>query len=621
MKIRLRKVFIPLIAVALSAPLSVSPVSAASGPVFENLGKPVRLPLPVQFVTTDAQNRSIAWGSLLDDERRALVGVRLNNGELVTVDLVKYGKSNANLFFKRDENTIFIYSGNPGRFFKYEVAQNKLTPLGEPSQASYWMNTSGAIAPDGKIYVGTYPKNGVSVLDPATGAVEHFTVVDDPQQSYVINPAVADDGILYLPVGLHRAELWSYNPKTREKKQILPAALRKSSGGTAKIWTGTDGQVYGQVGGETFLCQPDKIVPGQTKDERPKAQPAIFNGKAVREIDGDGRLVFIDQATQQPSYLQTSFVSRSITLFSIGDELNGKIYGSSLKPGHVFGFDTKTGKTEQLGLLTGGRIQVYDFLAHNGGLFMGSYTGSYYDFYNPSQPRSATNPRRIGRAGQQQERPLHLVLGADGMIYSPNMPVKGQLGGALTRIDPKTFALKTWRNVVPKQSLMSVAAVPETGEVFLTSSIAGGSSAIPTEKEAVVALWNTKTEQIAYTAKPIAGATSYGEAVRARTGIIYGFAKNQYYAFDPVKRQTVFTGQLPSAALGVLLADAPAGPAGLIYGVNREDGSIFAINPADHSLKVLAKDQSLVRTHAISVTADGVLYYTDGANLMRTKLP
>ena len=596
------------------------PVPAAPQYTFENLGRPVSLPLPIEFITTDARNRSIAWGSLVDDERRALVGVRADSGELVTVDLAKYGKSNANLFFKRDENTIFIYSGNPGRFFKYEVAQNKLTPLGEPSQATYWMVSSGAVAPDGKIYVGTYPKNGVSVLDPATGAVEHFNVVDNPQQSYVINPAVADDGTVYLPVGLNRAELYSYNPKTKEKKQILPASMRKSTGGTAKIWTGTDGQVYGQLGGENFLAQPDKIVLGQTKDERPETKPALYNGKLVREIDGEGRLVLIDQANNSASYVPTKFTSRTITLYSIGDELNGKIYGSSLKPGHVFAFDIKTGKTEQLGLLTGGRIQVYDFLAHNGGLFMSSYTGSYYDYYNPSQPRSENNPRRIGRAGQQQERPIQLVLGPDGMIYSPNMPVKGQLGGALTRIDPKTFALKSWRNVVPKQSLMAVAPVPETGELLLTSSIAGGSSAIPTEKEAVVALWDPKTEKVVYTATPIAGATSYNKATRARTGIIYGFAKNQYFAFDPVKRQTVFTGQLPSASLGVLLGDEPVGPNGLIYGVNREDGSIFSIDPANHSLKVLTKDQSLVRTHAIYVSRDGALYYTDGATLMRCKL-
>jgi hypothetical protein len=55
--------------------------------------------------------------------------------------------------------------------------------------------------------------------------------------------------------------------------------------------------------------------------------------------------------------------------------------------------------------------------------------------------------------------------------------------------------------------------------------------------------------------------------------------------------------------------------------VNRDNGAIFAINPADHSLKIIGQDKTLQNTHSISVTRSGVLYYTDGATLMRCKLP
>lgn len=599
---------------------TTAPVAAATKYVFENLGKPVRLALPIEFVTTDSQNRSVAWGSLVDDERRALVGVRAESGELVTVDLTSYGKSNTNLLFKRDENTIFIYAGNPGRFFKYEIAANKLTPLGEASQATYWMTGSYAIAPSGKIYVGTYPGTGVAVLDPATDKTEYFQLSSDKQQAYVIHPTAADDGMIYLPVGLHHSELYSYNPATGEKKQILPASMQKSSGATCTVWTADDGQVYGRLGDQTFLCRPDGITLGLNKPERAEPPQNQLGGKTFSAIDGEGRLVVVDQASKKESFVPTSFETRAITLYSIGDEHKGKIYGSSLKPGHTFSYDLQTGKMENLGLISGGRIQVYDFLSHGDGLFLSSYVGSHYDFYNPSLPRSETNPRRIGRAGQQQERPVQLVLGTDGMIYSPNFPVKGQLGGALTRIDPKTFALKTWRNIIPRQSLSSVVPVPQTGELFLTSSVGGGSSAIPTEKEAFVALWDPKTEKETFRAQPIPGTRTYSKAVGARNGMIYGFAGNEYYAFDPVKRTTIFTGKIAGDSASILLADEPVGANGLIYGVERETGSIFAINPADHSLKILTKDKSLVRTHAIYVTADGVLYYTDGASLMRCRL-
>jgi outer membrane protein assembly factor BamB len=601
-------------------PLISSCDAAATPLVFENLGQPVRLPTAIQFVTKDAQNRYIAWGSVLDDERRALVGVRAESGELVTVDLSSFGKSNANLLFKQNENTIVIYAGNPGRFFKYEIASDKLTPLGEVSKATYWMGAGFAVAPNGKIYVGTYPGAGVSVFDPATETVEHWTMTSDPKQAYVIIPAAADDGAVYFPVGLHHPELWSYSPATGQKKQILPASLQKGSG-TCRVWTADDGQVYGQKGSTTFLCKPDGVVIGPAKGPREEVADIRIGDQFAREIDGQGRLVLEDKTTKKKKYVPTKYQSRAITLYSIGDELSGKIYGSSLKPGHTFSYDTATGQTHDLGVITGGRIQVYDQLAHGGGLFLSSYVGSYYDYYVPSQPLSETNPRRIGRAGQGQERPLQMIVGPDGEIYSSNMPTKGELGGALTRIDPQTFALKTWRNIIPSQSIMSLAPVPELNALFLTSSIAGGTSSIITEKEAFVALWDIKSEKIVFKTQPIAGAKTYSQAVRTRNGIIYGFADEKYYAFDPAQLKVVFTSALPEAKRTPLLADAPVGEAGLIYGVNRDNGAIFAINPADHSLKIIGQDKTLQNTHSISVTRSGVLYYTDGATLMRCKLP
>ncbi len=616
-----RKLFFWLsVLTALPLPLISGCAANAAPLVFENLGQPVRLPTEIQFVTKDAQNRFIAWGSVLDDERRALVGVRAESGELVLVDLTKFGKSNANLLFKQNENTIIVYTGNPGRFFKYEIASDKLTPLGEVSKATYWMGAGYAVAPNGKIYVGTYPDAGVSVFDPASEKVEHWSMTTDPNQAYVIIPAAADDGTIYFPVGLHHPELWSYSPATQQRKQILPASLQKGSG-TCRVWLADDGQVYGNKGDATFLCKPDGVVIGPARGPREKVTDTKIGGKIAREIDGKGQLVLEDETSKKPTFVPTKYQSRAITIFSIGDELNGKIYGSSIKPGNAFSYDIKSGQTQDLGVITGGRIQIYDQLAHGDGLFLSSYVGSYYDYFVPSKPLSETNPRRIGRAGQGQERALQLIAGPDGQIYSSNMPTKGELGGALTRIDPKTFALKTWRNIIAKQSIMSVAPVPESNALFLTSSISGGTSSVMTEKEAFVALWDIASEKIVFLTQPIPGAKTYWKAVRARNGIIYGFADERYYAFDPAQRKVVFTGALPDAKRAPLLADEPIGDAGLIYGVNRDNGAIFAINPADHSLKIIGQDKTLQGTHAISVTKAGVLYYTDGATLMRCKLP
>src|SRR5690606_40982403 len=59
---------------------------------FEELGQPIRVPLAMEFVTRDEISGPIAWGAFTDAERNALVGVHMEDGRLIEVELAKYGK-------------------------------------------------------------------------------------------------------------------------------------------------------------------------------------------------------------------------------------------------------------------------------------------------------------------------------------------------------------------------------------------------------------------------------------------------------------------------------------------------------------------------------------------------
>jgi hypothetical protein len=121
-------------------------------------------------------------------------------------------------------------------------------------------------------------------------------------------------------------------------------------------------------------------------------------------------------------------------------------------------------------------------------------------------------------------------------------------------------------------------------------------------------------------AQPLPGTKAYGAVVRAGTGTIYGVAANRYYAYDPIARKTLLTGPLPVKSLHFPeLADEPVGPRGLIYGLG--DDAVFAIHPADHSVKVVARDAALKGAHGFCITRTGMLYFGSGSHLMRCKLP
>src|SRR5262249_40379544 len=86
------------------------------------------------------------------------------------------------------------------------------------------------------------------------------------------------------------------------------------------------------------------------------------------------------------------------------------------------------------------------------------------------------------------------------------------------------------------------------------------------------------------------------------------------------KRQTIMTGDLPVKSLHFPdLADTPVGERGLLYGLG--DDAVFAIDHADHSVKLLGRSPALTTAHGFCVTRGGDLYFGAGARLKQAKLP
>jgi len=600
--------------------LAAVATSWLTGVTVEDLGEPARVrTLALRHITRDPDGHDIAWAAYEAEDKHAIVGVRLDNGDVIWLETTRFGRSHIQTTKAADGN-LYAYTGNPGRFLKYDAVKRELVTLGVPAKpASYWIGS--AVGPDGRFYVGTYPQTALVRCDPRTGKVDSLgRLSDDPKECYIIHPAISDDNVVYCPVGLHHRELWAVDAVTGEKKQILPAGLTKAQGAPS-VWVADDGQVYGRAGGTTFLCRRDGITVGKPKPPRRPPNPLQTGDKVISNIGEDGRIKITDTTAKAVSFLQTRFEGSPRQIFSVGCERDGCIYGGTVFPAFSFRYDPRTGDMTNFGILTRGPIQVYDVVNHSKGLFLSSYMNASVDFFDPSKPiRKPDNPRHVVTL-PGQERPVQLTLGPDGMIYTGTFPSKGRLGGALLRVNPDDFSHKTWTNVITNQSLHRLASLPQTGELLITTSISGGSSAIPTEKEACIFLWNCKQEKAVFTAQPLPGTKTYGAVVRAANGLVYGLGSgNKFYVFDPVARKTVFTGVLPVKGLHYPeLADEPFGPRGLIYGLGED--AIIAIDPTDHSVKVVARDPSLKRTHGFCIARDEMLYFSSGSRLMRCRLP
>jgi len=587
---------------------------------FENLGVPVTIrELSFRFVSQHPDGGHIAWSHYQGDDRRAVVGVRTDTGVTTWVDVGRYGSTNIR-YTATDEGQVYIYTGKPGHFLRHDPTSGETTDLGVPGKpASYWMHD--ATGPDGVWYVGTYPRTYLMACDLKTGEIRNLgKMAEDGRERYITRVAVSDDNVIYCAVGLHHRELWAYDARSGEKHQILPDEMTEPQGAPS-VWTGTDGKVYGRAGSTRFQCRPDGIVVGETLAERRDPDAFRAGEYAVGAIDNQGKLRLTNTETKEASFVQTDYEGRAVNIYSVACEREGKVYGGTVFPGKPFSCDTQTGELSYLGDLAPGAIQIYDIIDHPKGLFLASYMGCKLDVYDPDSPiERGVNPHRITSSIKGHERPNQWEKGPDGKLYFGTYPAKGRLGGALVQVDPETLTFKTWPNIVTDQSIPYLTAIPETGELLGCATVGGGSSAVPSQKEACVFLWDIETEKVVWTCKPIEGARTYLRAIRTPDGLVYGVVPEGFWVIDPEKRQVVATGELPVKTLRFpVLADAPVGPRGLIVGLG--DDAVFAIDPADNSATVLGRHESIARAHGFCVSRDGALYYGSGANLWRCELP
>ncbi|MCC7490930.1 MAG: hypothetical protein IT204_01205 [Fimbriimonadaceae bacterium] len=586
----------------------------------ESLGFPVAQRAVALETLTHEGPRAVAWGQVKGDAVRGLVGIGVPDGETRVVNVRALGNSNLALA-QAPAGWLALYCGIPGRFVKVDPRSGAYTELGLPQRnATYW--TTSLVTASGQLVVGTYPGTNLVTCNLRSGTVADWgRLSDDRRECYVLSLAESAAGVVYAGVGLHHRELWAYDPASGQKTQILPPELAPEQG-SPTVWTAADGSVYGRSGTAEFRCSPTGVTLGQTAPPRPRPPLLAPDGRRVGGVNEAGELL-LTAADGSVAKLPTQWRGEPLSLYSVGPVAGGRLWGSGIKPGRLFSYDLASGQTVDHGVVTSGSIQVYDGVATAHGLFLGSYVGASLDLLDPSQPIVAgRNPRRLAQLSREfmQERPVQLCEGPDGRIYVACFPVKGHLGGALGRIDPATGKVACWRQVVPEQSLNSLAPVPERQAVLCASSVGGGSSAVPTASEALLALWDCAAERVVATVQPLPGTRVYQAVVRARNGLLYAFGPTTWAALAPADLAVVARGELPGKTLRWPgLHDAPVGPRGLLIGLI--DDAVWALDPATQQVRVLGRHPKLSTAHGFWVTAQGTLYVGSGGELLRGALP
>ncbi|MGE4565153.1 MAG: hypothetical protein AB7F32_09800 [Victivallaceae bacterium] len=616
-----------------AAALVAATLLRADAPQLEALGEPVRCGEIKIAGVSRVGDKVTAWAPIRLPERRGLAGIDIATGKVTWIDLDKYNPTSLSARVK-DGKAYVMPRGKEGMVIEYDIASGKVSEYKMPIAATYFLDTSADFAPDGKLYLGGYPETQIGWFDPQTGKTGGTPRISpDPRQKYILFLLAAKDNCIYFTVGLHHPEIWSFNPATGDKKQLLPAKYLESAD-KPRIALGRDGAVYAKVGSATFKCFPDRLeeVSDWPVDPQPDNRMPGFAtdvkldaDRVAIAIDNDGSLIVRNLATQKDERLKTGFEPFFPLVYSVCGGLDGRIWVGSFTPAALASFDGKAAKPEftNYGKVSSGSTQIYWTLEFPDRVYTSSYVGAALDRMDKKTGES----KLVFKLGaQQQERLFMLVPGPGGKYYGPTMPIKGHLGGGIVEFDPATEKYSFERNVIAEQSLRALAPA-DGGLLFGVSDINGGTSAIPSEKTAKVFLYDPATKKAVWSIEPIKTEKTYLGA--------YPLGKNRFWTIAQDSRKVVVidaaarkvekiidlprgTGIRPvgsTAALGnraiVLSGDS-------LLDVDADSGKVTTVLKSPIILEKFAK--ALHGTHAEYLAPDGTVYFGSNSGLYRVKL-
>lgn len=492
------------------------------------------------------QNRDRIWGGEFGQEGANLFAVDVDSGDIVEQHRIGAREFNGTVDPQTGRLWLYTYHGlnQPGNMLlSWRPEARELTYHGFPPMSGQRF-VGAVLGKDGHVYLGTHPFGHLVSFDPTSetwhdhGCQAPEPIVPD-QQIWCRPHSVNDAGEIVCNMIRTRPGEWIAFDSATGKKRLLDAA-------------------------------PDPSAPAIKATTR-DIKANIYAGTYT--VDGESR-----SFTYQPK-MATDIVG-------LNKGPDGKIYGSTIISMHVFCFDPETRDLADLGRVGFGHGEVYDVIAHEDKLYLGSYTGAYWAVYDPDQPwnprqdvggvAADANPRCFGQLGSNMNRPFEYAVGPDNCIYMACRADYGISGGGLARFNAQSEEIRVF--VDEEQSVQCVAA--DDRYVYGGTSISGGRGCIEPTTQGKFFVFDPQTEERIFTCIPDGDAVAVTSlAVSSANGLIYGTTSTgTLFAFDCDQRQVVQTWRLRS--MGTPLMGVPE-TYGIIHLTAGSDGHIYGVTNTD----------------------------------------
>jgi hypothetical protein len=543
---------------------------ALYGGRFECLGSPVQ---------TD-ESRSAAVCKVASGQERVVIAAR---GYVLIIDPLT-GICKQVAFPEGHVDYPFAsFSGKSGMF--YTGAGSMLMVL-DPFAASFvaWyrpapeeeiIGMAFAEDVDGNIYTTTYPSSKLVKLESNTGECKIVTQMD-PEQKYAMSLALDDAGWVYAGVGTTAAGFAAY--QIAEGTSVALLGEEPTVIGNGQVYKAENGEVYGTLPtADSINGDPSIVAPKQRwfrlcgGEAFPVSQesvpPSLYRGIGYNKLHrdlSDGRKIagyqlsegelVLEEMGGSHTVIPLSFLGNGTDLSPMAAGPDGKLYGTSNHPLHLYRYDPIANKLENLGgkiVELGGGGNICAFAAQGPYLLGAAYTGGRLHKLDTrealsSEPGFGRNPRLLFADDRIHRPRIALAHSDDEHVLYGGFPGYGSVGGALgiIHVPSETVSIYEHDKIVPFQSTLGLALL-SNGDVIGSTSIVTPGGAEPLEAEAVLYRFDWKNREVSERHVPIPNVKEISLLVADRQDYLYALTSDSlYFVFDPMSGDVIYREDL-----------------------------------------------------------------------------
>ncbi len=301
------------------------------------------------------------------------------------------------------------YTSQGAVFTEYDPVSNAFTFVQDTVDGGSVDVLGYTEGPDGTIWFGGVYETRLLSFNPTTRVVTRHGRMDDTEE-YLSTLATDGQGWVYAGIGTSAWNIVAYNPVTRERRNLIPAAQRQI--GTASVFSAVNGQAVGIAGSTTWLLtNGTATVIANTAAPARRDVRAIGwgtttgtfpDGRKLTAYDMPGQTLDIRQLDGGTTRLQFSYTTEGADLTTLGNGANpAQVFASSAHPMHFLRVDACRREMTDLGYIpaiAGGNMPA---IGHQGPLTIGaSYSTGQLWAYDDRQPFDADGAQSSFRVTQ-----------------------------------------------------------------------------------------------------------------------------------------------------------------------------------------------------------------------------